>query len=55
LVDGVVITISGSSQGFLDGDGAVAQFNHPMFMFFDDNKNCIYVTDYSNNRIRIIK
>lgn len=46
-----VSTIAGSTQGFQDGDGTQAQFNLPIGLTIDNAGN-IYVTDYSNKKIR---
>ncbi|MFS4447600.1 IPT/TIG domain-containing protein [Maribacter sp. 2307UL18-2] len=51
--EGMVITIAGSTPGFLDGAIDVAQFDNPTDMVFDENGN-MYVTDAGNHRIRKI-
>ncbi|MBN9386308.1 MAG: IPT/TIG domain-containing protein [Chitinophagaceae bacterium] len=50
---GVVSTLAGSSQGFADGNGAVAQFNGPMGTLADSLGN-VYVADMNNDKIRKI-
>lgn len=50
---GVVSTFAGSTQGYLDGSGALAKFNTPYGICKDINGN-LYVTDADNNRIRKI-
>jgi len=49
-----VNTLTGSSQGFLDGIGTNSQFNFPMGICSDGNGN-LYVSDSSNNKIRKIE
>ena len=64
IKDGVVTTIAGSSKeidensgeyigGFVDGDKSVAEFNFPMSIVSDIDKN-LYVSDYGNGVIRKI-
>lgn len=49
--EGVVSTIAGSTQGFVDGDATTAKFNFPSGLGIDAQGK-IYVADLSNNRIR---
>ena len=49
--DGVVSTIAGNGNGFMDGDGGVAKFFTPAGMGIDARGN-IYIADTDNNRIR---
>ncbi|WP_264520932.1 T9SS type A sorting domain-containing protein [Flavobacterium sp. N1994] len=49
---GVVTTFVGSTQGYADGTGTVAQFNGPRGVTAEGSD--IYVTDTNNNRIRKI-
>jgi sugar lactone lactonase YvrE len=52
---GNVETIAGSSAGFMDGPGAVAQFDSPSGLAVDASTDTIiYVADLANNRIRRI-
>ncbi|MBG6129079.1 sugar lactone lactonase YvrE [Aquimarina sp. EL_43] len=50
---GSVLTLAGSSQGYTDGVGTVAQFSSPYGVTRDTNGN-IYVADKDNHRIRKI-
>lgn len=50
---GVVRTLAGSSNGFLDATGAAARFNQPVGLVVDGS-GTVYVTDQHNNRIRKI-
>ncbi len=51
--DGAVTTLAGTTKGFMDGAGDVAQFNTPFKIAVDTNSN-VYVTDFFNNKIRKI-
>lgn len=51
--EGLVTTLAGSTQGYLDGDGSIAKFNFPTRVCVDNLGN-VYVTDSFNNKIRKI-
>jgi sugar lactone lactonase YvrE len=52
--DGLVSTFAGSgSEGYYDGPGAIAMFDHPCGLAFDSDGN-LYVADKTNNMIRKI-
>ena len=48
---GVVTTLAGSTQGYVDGTGAAAQFYYPYFVAVDSS-GAVYVSDTNNHRIR---
>ncbi len=50
---GLVTTVAGSSSGFIDGNGASAQFNGPHGITIDSQGN-LYVVDTGNHKIRKI-
>lgn len=50
---GVVSTFAGSSTGYSDGNGTLAQFRTPVGIAIDASDN-LYVGDTTNNRIRKI-
>lgn len=52
LATSTVTTLTGSSAGFTDGTGTNAQLSSPFGIAASGNK--LYVTDSSNNRIRVV-
>jgi DNA-binding beta-propeller fold protein YncE len=56
ICDGQVTTVAGSGvQGYADGAALQAQFNLPTGLATSPNGGVIYVADYGNNRIRMIR
>ena len=54
ISNGMVSTVAGNGeQGFKDGDGASAMFNHPGGIALD-KEGTIFVADYGNHSIRAI-
>ena len=54
VATGVVSTLAGSTSGYTDGTGAVAQFSNPSGVAVDGS-GTVYVADTNNNRIRVVK
>ena len=55
---GVVSTMAGSATGtagYANGTGAAAQFNLPYGVAYDGSSSTVYVADYGNNRIRVVR
>jgi hypothetical protein len=51
---GIVTTLAGSGQSFVDGTGTAARFNLPRGVAVIPSTNVIVVADEVNNRIRLI-
>jgi hypothetical protein len=47
-----VTSLVGSSAGYKDGQGEIAQLNYPRGVCFNPNNNCLYVCDQNNGLIR---
>lgn len=52
LATGVVTTLAGSSLGFADGVGTLAQFNQQRGVAIAPNGSYALIADYGNNRVR---
>lgn len=52
--EGIVSTLAGSAQGFLDGSATTARFNRPSGVAYNPGKNMLYVADAFNRRVRQI-
>jgi len=52
--DGTVSTLAGGKMGYMDGVGREAQFRLPMGICMDQESGTIYVSDSSNNCIRVV-
>lgn len=48
------LVAGGGSAGYADGAFAVARFNIPTGLAFDDSGHKLYIADSANNRIRVI-
>ncbi|MCB0760908.1 MAG: hypothetical protein KDC12_05245 [Flavobacteriales bacterium] len=48
----VKYTIGTGAEGFIDGPGSKARFNHPMGLVFDQRNRILYVADTYNHSIR---
>ena len=53
-LDGSVVTVAGTIEGYLNGIGTVAQFNYPSGISVDASGN-LYVVEEYNHTVRIIK
>jgi prepilin-type N-terminal cleavage/methylation domain-containing protein len=53
-LEGVVTTLTGTTQGYTDGSNAIAQFYNPSAFVLDD-AGTMYVTDTNNNKIRKVE
>lgn len=49
---GVVTTIAGNSNGYLDGMGITASFSVPLALCGDFSNGALYVADFNNNQLR---
>ena len=56
--NGIISTIAGTGVAGYNGDGLTAtsaRLNSPINVAFDNNLDCLYIADNSNNRIRLVK
>lgn len=54
VVSELVTTIGQGQPGWIDGDYAQAQFQHPQGLALDTAANCLYIADTGNHAIRRI-
>jgi hypothetical protein len=54
VIAGDVSVFAGSTEGFLNGPGNLAQFNSPVGVALNEENGCMYVADKLNNSIRKI-
>jgi DNA-binding beta-propeller fold protein YncE len=53
IAGGMVTTVAGGSEGFMDGPATLAQFDHPMGLaLYGDS---FYIADTSNHRVRAFR
>lgn len=52
--DGVVGTLAGTTEGYLDGVSSVAEFDHPLGVVAAPS-GVVYVVERANNRVRVIQ
>ncbi len=51
---GVVATLAGTTEGYLDGPSTIAQFDHPLGVVATPS-GIVYVVERANNRVRVIQ